>query len=194
MKLYLTIIGVAAAIISAINIACGTASWYYVLIAVAFCVALEFAIDGGMAILVRLTPDSWYPAFSKHFAVSEWEKKLYLRLKVRLWKDKIWELGGLGGFSKKKLLNPDDPAYIEKFIIECHKGVVTHRLSYPLGFLVMLIFPNICAFTVALPVALVNLFLNILPTLALRYNTPMLQGMLKRMSRKREKEPVNETV
>ena len=187
MKLYLTIIGVAAAIISAINIACGTASWYYVLIAVALCVALEFAIDGGMAILIRLTPDRWYPAFSKHFAVSEWEKKFNLRLKVRLWKDKIWELGGLGGFSKKKLLSPDDPAYIEKFIIECHKGVVTHRLSYPLGFLVMLIFPNICAFTVALPVALVNLFLNILPTLALRYNTPMLQGMLRRMSRKRKK-------
>ncbi len=194
MILYLTIIGVAAAIISAVNIVCGTASWYYVLIAVVLCVALEFAIDGGMAILIRLTPDRWYPPFSKHFAVSAWEKKLFLSLKVRLWKDKVWELGGLGGFSKKKLLSPDDPAYIEKFIVECHKGVVTHRLSYPLGFLILLLFPNICSLTIALPVAVVNLFLNVLPTMVLRYNTPMLQGMLKRMNRKREKELSGETV
>lgn len=188
MILYLTIIGVAAAIISAVNIACGVASWYNILIAVVLCIALEFAIDGGMAILIRLTPDRWYPAFSKHFAVSAWEKKLYLTLRVRLWKDKIWELGGLGGFSKKKLLSPDDPAYIEKFIVECHKGVVTHRLSYPLGFLILLLFPNIGALTIALPVAIVNLFLNILPTMVLRYNTPMLQGMLKRMNKKKGQE------
>ena len=184
MILYLTIIGVAAAIISAVNIACGTASWYYVLIAVVLCVALEFAIDGGMAILIRLTPDRWYPPFSKHFAVSAWEKKLFLSLKVRLWKDKVWELGGLGGFSKSVLREPDDPAYIERFIIECNKGVLTHRLSYPAGFLAMLTLPNVCAWTIALPVALVNLYLNILPTLVLRYNTPMLQGILKRLRRR----------
>ena len=113
------------------------------------------------------------------------KKKLYKTVKVRLWKDKVWELGGLGGFSKKKLISPDDPAYIEKFIIECNKGVVTHRLSYPIGFLVMLTLGGTCSLTIALPVAVVNLFLNILPTLVLRYNTPMLQGMLKRLKRKR---------
>ena len=32
--------------------------------------------------------------------------------------------------------------------------------------------------------ALINLILNALPTVALRYNTPMLLGMLKRMRRK----------
>jgi hypothetical protein len=96
----------------------------------------------------------------------------------------VWELGGLGGFSKKTLLEPNNPAYIERFIIECNKGVLTHRLSYPIGFLAMLTLPNVCALTVALPVATVNLFLNILPTLALRYNTPMLQGALKRLRKK----------
>jgi hypothetical protein len=44
--------------------------------------------------------------------------------------------------------------------------------------------PNICAFTIALPIATVNLFLNILPTLVLRYNTPMLQAVLERLKRK----------
>ena len=46
--------------------------------------------------------------------------------------------------------------------------------------------------TVALPVALVNLFLNVLPTLALRYNTPMLIGILKRLNRKKKSAPAEE--
>ena len=36
----------------------------------------------------------------------------------------------------------------------------------------MLTLPNICSLTIALPIAIVNLYLNVLPTLALRYNTP----------------------
>ncbi|MBQ3489703.1 MAG: hypothetical protein IJA86_03830, partial [Clostridia bacterium] len=56
--------------------------------------------------------------------------------------------------------------------------------SYPVGFLAMLTLPNICALTIALPIAIVNVFLNILPTLALRYNTPKLQFILKKMQQK----------
>jgi len=62
--------------------------------------------------------------------------------------------------------------------------VLTHRLCYPIGFLPMVFIPGICAFSVALPVALVNMYLNILPTLALRYNTPKLKLMLVRIKRK----------
>jgi hypothetical protein len=116
--------------------------------------------------------------------VCEAEKKLYNKLKVRRWKDKVWELGGLGGFSKKRIQAPNDTAYVEKFIIECNKGVLTHRLSYPIGFLAMLTVPGVCAISIALPVAIVNVFLNILPTLALRYNTPKLHAMLKRLRKK----------
>ena len=184
MKLYLSVIGIAMAIISAVNLALGTASWYYILLAVVWCTALQFALDGTLAIVINKMPDRWYGVENPLYHVSDRERELYKKLKVRLWKDKVWELGGLGGFSKKNLLSPDDPAYIEKFIIECNKGVLTHRLSYPIGFLAMLTLPNICAITIALPVAVVNLFLNILPTLALRYNTPKLKAMLKRLRRK----------
>ena len=184
MKLYLSVIGIAMAIISAVNLALGTASWYYILLAVVWCTALQFALDGTLAIVINKMPDRWYGVENPLYHVSDRERELYKKLKVRLWKDKVWELGGLGGFSKKNLRSPDDPAYIEKFIIECNKGVLTHRLSYPIGFLAMLTLPNICAITIALPVAMVNLFLNILPTLALRYNTPKLKAMLKRLRRK----------
>ena len=184
MKLYLGVIGTAMLAISIINILLGTATWYYIIIAVIWCTALQFALDGLIAIAINKMPDRWFGVNNRLYHVTQKEKNLYKKLKVRLWKDKIWELGGLGGFSKKKLKEPDNPKYIEKFIIECNKGVLTHRLSYPIGFLVMLTLSGDCIFTIALPVAVVNLFLNVLPTMALRYNTPMLKAILTRMERK----------
>ena len=184
MKLYLSVIAIAMAVIAGINILFNTASWHYVIIAVIWCTAFQFAIDGLFAILINKMPNRWFGTDNKFYRVSDGERELYKALKVRLWKDKIWELGGLGGFSKKILQEPDNPDYIERFIIECNKGVLTHRIAYPLGFLAMLTLTNACAFTIALPIAIVNLFLNILPTLALRYNTPMLHSILKRLRRK----------
>ena len=184
MKLYLGMISIAMLVISAINILLKTAAWYYIIIAVIWCTALQFALDGLIAIAINKMPDRWFGVNNRLYHVTQKEKALYKKLKVRVWKDKIWELGGLGGFSKKELKEPDNPKYIEKFIIECNKGVLTHRLSYPIGFLAMLTLSGICSFTIALPVAIVNLFLNILPTIVLRYNTPMLKSILARMQRK----------
>ena len=184
MKLYLSVIGVAMALIAAFNIIFGVSPWYYAVIAVIWCTALQFALDGFIAIVINKMPDKWFGVNNPLFHVTKGERELYKKLKVRLWKDKVWELGGLGGFSKRTVAEPGNPNYIEKFIIECNKGVLTHRLSYPIGFLAMLTLPNISSLTIALPVAIVNLFLNILPTLALRYNTPMLKAILKRLQRK----------
>ena len=184
MKLYLGMISIAMLVISVINVLLKTAAWYYIIIAVIWCTALQFALDGLIAIAINKMPDRWFGVNNRLYHVTQKEKTLYKKLKVRLWKDKIWELGGLGGFSKKELKEPDNPKYIEKFIIECNKGVLTHRLSYPIGFLAMFTLSGTCIFTIALPVAIVNLFLNILPTIVLRYNTPMLKSILARMQRK----------
>ena len=193
MKLYLSVIGFAMAVISAINIIFEVASWYYIIIAVIWCTALQFAFDGSLAILIKKMPDEWFGVDNPLYNVSNFEKELYKKLRVRLWKDKVWELGGIGGFSKKILKEPSNPAYIEKFIIECNKGVLTHRLSYPAGFLVMLTLSGTPVLSIALPVAIVNLFLNILPTLALRYNTPKLKTLLKRLNRKKQSQEVTES-
>jgi len=174
-------------VISVANILSDTAPWYYVIALVILCTALQFGLDGLIAIVINKMPDRYFGVDNPAYAVSETEKTLYKKLKVRLWKDRVWELGGLGGFSKKNFREPGNVAYVERFIVECNKGVLTHRLSYPIGFLPMLFIPDVCTYTVALPVALVNLFLNVLPTLALRYNTPKLQAVRKRLLRNSEK-------
>jgi len=184
MKLYLFVISISVLLISVINIVLVTAVWYNVIIFVVLCTAAQFMLDGLIAILINKMPNKLFGIDNPLYHVSECEKTFYKKIKVRTWKNKVWELGGLGGFSKKHLNSPDDPKYIEKFIIECNKGVITHRLSYLIGFLPMLLVPKVYANTIALPVAFVNLFLNILPTLVLRYNTPKLQTLLKRMNRK----------
>jgi len=184
MKLYFTVIGIAMLVIAAVNLAFQTAPWYWIIAGVVACTALQFALDGLIAMLINKLPDRWFGVDNPFYNVSETEKRLYKRLKVRHWKDRVWDLGRLGGFSKKNLADPNSPAYIEKFIIESNKGVLTHRLSYPIGFLPMLFLPKLYALSIALPVAAVNLFLNILPTLSLRYSTPKLKLLLSRMHRK----------
>ncbi len=184
MKLYFTIIGIAMALITAVNVVIGVAPWHCVLLATVGCTALQFVLDGIIAATINALPDRWFGIEKPLFRVSDRERILHKRLRVRQWKDRVWELGGLGGFSKKKLLKPEDPAYVEKFIIECNRGTVTHRLSYLVGFLAMTAVQAPLRFTVAIPVAMVNLFLNVLPTLVLRYNTPMLHSVLKRLNRR----------
>lgn len=187
MKLYGTVIGTAMALIALVNLLFQTAEWEVVLAAVVLCTAAQFLLDGLIAYIIHKLPDRYFGVDHPWYVVSERERALYKTLRVRSWKDRIWELGGLGGFSKKQIKEPNNAAYIEQFLIECNKGVLTHRLSYPIGFLPMLLWmPNVCAFTIALPVALVNLVLNILPTMALRYNTPKLKLMLQRMKRRQE--------
>ena len=188
MKLYFSTIGAAMAVVYAMNIALGTAPWYYIILAVIWCTALQFVLDGIVAIIVNKLPDSLFGIDNPHFEVSKKEINLYKRLRIRQWKDKVWELGGLGGFSKKNLKEPKNPEYIERFIVESNKGVATHRLSYPIGFLAMLTVKGKAKYTIALPIALVNLFLNALPTMVLRYNTPMLKSLLKRLKRNNSRE------
>ena len=183
MKFYLSVIGAAMLIISVFNIIFDTAPFFTVIFLVFLCTALQFALDGAIAIIIGRLPDRLFGADNPLYNVTEGEKSLYKKIKVRAWKDKVWELGGLGGFSKKNLAKPNSPEYIEKFIIECNKGVVTHRLCYFIGFLAMLTVKDITPFTIALPVALVNLYLNILPTLVLKYNTPTLKNVLYRVNR-----------
>ena len=123
MKLYLSIIGAAMALIGAVNIAFDTASAIYVVVAVILCTALQFALDGLIAIVINKLPDRLFGVDNPAYSVSEWEKRLYKKLKVRKWKDKVWELGGLGGFSKKKLADPNSPEYIASATRACsHTG------------------------------------------------------------------------
>ena len=192
MVLYLSVIGIAMVLIAALNIIFGTASFgyspWFVIFIVVISTAFQFAIDGLIAWLWHKTPNKWYTKDKRVVSPPDWQIKFFEKIKIRKWKDKIWELGALGGFSKAKMVDPKDPEYINLFIIESGKGIVEHYIGAVAGFLCVFIFPLKYAFVIGVPVACVNFVLNILPIWVLKYNLPKLKIVLKRAERNKARE------
>lgn len=143
----------------------------------------QVAVDGFFALVVHLLPNKWFGIENRLYKVSNKERKFYEKLKIRLWKDKILELGSLGGFSKKSLKSSSDKEYIMQFIIESNKGVLTHIIGCFAGFIALFIFPIGCAFNITIPICIINFILNLPSLFILRYNTPKLHAGYKRLCR-----------
>ena len=192
MFLYLSIIAVASVLIMILNISFGTGVFGYsptwVILAVVIAVAFEFIIDLIFAGIVKIMPNSWFGMNKKIFQVSKAERKFYDKIKIKSWKDKVWELGGVGGFRKNKLRDPNSPKYLQLFIIECNKGIITHILDILVGFFLILFLPIKYWLVISIPVALVNAFLNLLPIFILRYNVPKLSVAYARAIKLRNNE------
>lgn len=128
-------------------------------------------IDGIFAFIVRrIMPKKLYTVDKKHFIASKRLRFFYEKIGVKKWKDKILELGVFTGFSKSKILEPKNNDYIERFILECNYGVGVHVASMIMGFLILFLCPKSIRYSISLPVAMVNLVLNYLPYVVLRYN------------------------
>lgn len=193
MVLYLTIISVAVAITSTFNIifnqiAVARFSPTGIVLLAIMAVLFEFIIDGvTVAIIHTFFPKKWFSHERKFFKVAKGERAFYDKIKIKSWKEKVWELGALGGFRKNKIKSPNNTDYLERFIIEGNIGVTGHFLGIFLGFVVILILPKSVSLSVGLPIAIVNAFLNILPICILRYNIPKLKVALTRAQRQTER-------
>lgn len=182
MFYFLTISG-AALIIALVNFWCGeihgAAEFIGILCNTVLGVAAIIAVDGVLAFLIRRLPEKWFSPMSKTFDVGKGERMLYRKIKLNSWKKHIPEWGCFTGFHKDKLREPNDSAYIGRFLIESNYGVAGHIAGAFLGYAVMLL-PFLSPLTMALPIAVVNFILNLLPTMILRYNTPALRGIYRR--------------
>lgn len=189
MALALWIIIPSMILISSINIifvapTMGVAPWFFV-VAVIVSTIYQVAIDGLFAFLCNQIPGKWVKD-KRIFNVSKREQRFYEKLGIRAWKDKALELGGLGGFSKAKVNDPNNPEYIERFLIESYKGEIDHVVGMIVGFSVIFIFPLKFAWFVGVPVAIVNAAINYMSVMILRYNTPKLKTLHKRALRNAE--------
>jgi glycosyl-4,4'-diaponeurosporenoate acyltransferase len=148
--------------------------------------AAVVAIDAFVATLSRLLPKKWLPEDGKAFVVNAKEKSFYEKLKIRKWKDKIPELGHFTGFRKNKLNDGKNPEYIKRFLLESRYGAVVHFCSCIFGFCILLPFSFLPAYwwAIALPVAIVNAFLNLPSLFILRYNSYKLTILYKSLQKK----------
>ncbi len=189
MKWYLFLVFVSVTSIIVLNIAlsllAGLFSVTYAVLAAPVAALTVFAIDIVISGLLMLFPRKWFNPDSKLFAVSKKERKIYEKLGIRSWKDKIpIGKGPIGvGFRKDKVEEKDDPEYIQKFLVEGCFAEVMHCISAILGFGIIFLFPIPNGLTISIPIALVNCWLQIMPILVQRYLRPKLLLLRQRAQR-----------
>ena len=186
MVLYLSTILIAMAIISALNIFLGCYNFdnsaLWVILAVTLSTVVEIAISGLFSAITEHAPEKHFTPDKKLYNVSKREQKFYEKLGIKTWKDRVLELGALGGFRKNKL-NDNSSQYLYRFIIESNRGMLGHIIDLFAGFLVIFILPLKYAWRIGVPVAIVGFVLNLLPVFVLRYNLPKLAIAYKRAKR-----------
>ena len=190
MVLYLSTIVIAMIIISILNITLGSYSFDYsalwVILAVVLSTIVEIAISGVFSAITEHAPEKFFTPDKKLYNVSKKEQKFYEKIGIKSWKDKVWELGALGGFRKNKL-NDNTSKYLYRFIIESNRGMLGHIIDLFAGFLVIFILPLKYVWRIGVPVAIVGFILNLLPIFVLRYNLPKLAVAYKRAKRLEER-------
>jgi len=160
------------------------AAFFGMLLYTALAVIGVFAIDAASAFVIRRLPERWFAPEARAFSVPKWEKGIYRRTAINRWKKYVPEWGCFTGFHKDRLREPNDSAYLGRFLLESNYGVAGHVAGALFGFLIA-VFPFFGTLSVTLPVAAVNALLSLLPTMVLRYNTPALRNLYRR-TRERE--------
>ena len=207
MLLYSIIIAIGVVITATLNILFNPLYhdkfWLYIIFTVALTV-IAILLDGLVAFIIRKMPEKWFQKDKWPFHTSEGEMKFYNFLRVQKWKDHVPELGSFTGFHKNKVTNPFDNEYIARFILEARYGIAIHYASVPASFLIILLDWRMYTgqsniwLTIALPVAVVNAILIVLPAFILKYNLPRLLRIhenniiLKQMKERREKAKAQE--
>ena len=195
MILYLLII-FGCSLVLAATVALWTGQNFLLLLGlVAIGVVFEILVDGLVSTIARLLPAKCADHTKKVYQVSSKEKKRYEKLKIRLWKDKIPEIGHFTGFRKNKLADPQSVEYVDRFLLESCYGEIGHFFSLFFGFTVLLLYPlSEVWFALAIPVAIINVFLNLPSLLVLRYNSYKLVVLKKSLLKKQQRAKKAETV
>ncbi len=180
MTLYLTIIAVCVLVVAGTVALASGASFFSLLGWTSLAVVCVIAIDALVATCTRLLPKSCARHDAKIFTVSSKEKKFYEKLKIRKWKEKVPEIGHFTGFRKNKIAEPKSVEYLDRFLLEACYGELGHFFSLFFGFLILLLFPLSDGWiALALPVAIINVFLNLPSLFILRYNSYKLEILRK---------------
>ena len=189
MVLYLIIIAVCVVAFAGMNAAIWDSSYWIMLAWTAGLAVMEIIISGFTAGMTRLCPEKWFPDSQKFYNVGRKEKNIYEKLKIRLWKDKIPEIGHFTGFRKNKIDDPKSVEYVERFMLESRYGEIGHIISCFTGFLIMIPFPFVPNgwWCIALPVAIVNVLLNLPSVFVLRYNYYKLAILRKSNLKKKQR-------
>jgi len=140
----------------------------------------EFAVQAVLATIARrCLPKSKFEGVHPRFCAGEKECRCYERLGIKRWKDKVLELGCFTRFRKNRIADPNDNAYVLRYITEANYGVACHVACIAFGWACVFCAPVNLWLTVGLPVYCVGALLNLPPLFILRYNLVKLHKLYR---------------
>lgn len=186
--LYMLIIAASGLLISTVVTLVTKLNFFYVFLFTLLAILAVVLVDGAVATVSRLLPKGCANHESKIYVVTKEEKNFYEKIKIRKWKDKIPEMGHFTGFRKNKLVDPKSLEYVERFLLESCYGELGHFFSCFLGFVILLLYPvTEIWLAVSIPVAVINIFMNLPSLFILRYNSYKLRVLRNSLVKKQNR-------
>ena len=131
----------------------------------------------------ELFPRKWVHYDRFPFKEYKWERngRLYLKLRVNKWKDKVPDMSSYfkGMFYKKALAQTRSSAYFERFVIETCIAEAVHVGLMLGGFVAYWVFPNAWGLSASILYALGNLPFVLIQ----RYNRPRFKLLMERQKK-----------
>lgn len=190
MILYLLMIIISMFLIAAGNILFNFSAFNFntldVVYIVTLCTGFVYLVDLVVSAIVMILPKKLFNPFSKFYVPFKFEKKFYLKIGIKKWKDKIPIGKGplFIGFEKNKVKQMDNNKYVFEFMTQSCVAEVMHMFSALVGFVAVVFVFRKHLLNVGLAVAFVNFVLQLLPYFVQRYNRPKLMVLYKRNQQK----------
>lgn len=156
----------------------GEFGFFYAFIVVIINFLIIFILDIIISFIIHKLPRKYFNPNLNIYSISKKEKKFYVLLGIKKWKDLIPDMGSLCDFKKEKV-ESKDPKYLFKFLEETCYAESIHIGMILIGFCDILFFINNNIFIVTIPLVFINFFLNFPPILIQRYNRPRLLNLYK---------------
>ena len=169
--LYIIIILIMMTLITTFNIIFNPIYPFYVYIiaCIAFTISV-IIVDAIVATIIRHMDEKHFDYHKKIFNASKEKLAFYKAIGVKKWKDHTLELGFLNGFRKNRVQQPNDIQYINKFIVECNRGYLTHLICVFIVVPLIFIAPSKYQLNVVLPIIVANAIINYMSVMILRFN------------------------
>jgi hypothetical protein len=184
LKFYLTVIFVFAAAYSCLNafVFLTREPWWFSFLGIFGTAAAIIALEVVLAqlcqsLFARVNPDS------RFFKVHKWERHFYQFLGVRRWKEILPDVSAIKNKPKNKIEDTGSPEYIRGYLVESCIGDLVHIFCLVFANVVVFMFPFQYAIYFAIPCLIINVVLNVMPLMALRYNREVLARLYVKLCR-----------
>ena len=126
-------------------------------------------------------PEDWFDPMRPIFRTHDWEEhgRVYRRLNIDRWKDRLPSFTRRGALLKKRLMT-SDPDYLNRFVVETCRAE-SHHVRAVLSVVVMKLWTPLPSWLAMFAIALTG---NLPFILIQRYNRPRLQRALEAARRR----------